>query len=104
VSGLRHLAASAGRCFAEKHAAELLEAGRGIVERAQDVFAVGDREREDLHVSAVGVLEPIGEVRFVDQAGEHEDGFVVHRNPRQEHMFDRTGLCVVCLVAFGDIA
>ena len=56
--------------LAEQHGAEFLESRRRVVERTDDRLALGDRERQHLHHSAVGGLEPGAEGVVVDQAGE----------------------------------
>jgi len=60
----------------EQHSPELLEAPRGIFERADDRLPLVDPEAHDLDAAAVGVLEATGQVVVVDQAGEFGHEFV----------------------------
>jgi len=66
----------------EQYAAELGQSVRRIVERADDLFPLGDRERDDLRFSVVGRLEPFGrvdEAGLTEHACELENVGVTHR-------------------------
>ncbi len=43
---------------------------------AATIVALRDVERQHLHLSAVGIIEPVGQRVVVDQAGELEDEVV----------------------------
>jgi hypothetical protein len=60
----------------------------GVVQGADDRFALGDVQREYLHPVPVGVLEAGGERVVVDQAGELQDQGVADGDACQEHTFD----------------
>jgi hypothetical protein len=72
--------------LAQQYAAELLEPGRRIVERAEDALAVIDRERDDGDLPVQGELEHAcgrfvderckraDELRSNEMAGEHHRG------------------------------
>jgi hypothetical protein len=60
--------ANSADVLAEQHAAKLLEARWRVDERADDRLALGDRERDDVHLAPVGVREAAGWPVVVDPA------------------------------------
>ena len=58
------------------HGAKLLEAGRGILQRSEDRFAVADLQSDDPCFSVVGALKPFGRVDqfgIAERASELQD-------------------------------
>jgi len=65
----------------EQHSAELLEAGRGILQRTEDPYPVADLQRHDPRLPVVGALEPF---RRVDQFGVAEHAGELQDEPSRD--------------------
>lgn len=64
-------------CSGDQDAAELLQAGRWLFERADDRFAFRDRQPEDRGVALQRLLEQPGELVVVNESREFEDRLVL---------------------------
>lgn len=83
----------------EQHGPELLQTGRGILERADDRCPLVDLQGEHADVSRERSPEPHLEILVVDQAGELQDEPLGDVEACEEHNVDRTRVRVAAEVA-----
>ena len=77
----------------QEHGAELLQAGRRIVQRSDDRLPLGNGQPEHTDAAAVTVLETDREVGVLDEAGELQDEVLVSR-PARDRRASRRSLLV----------
>jgi hypothetical protein len=71
--------------LAHQNRVELLEPCRRVVERPDDRLALGDRQRQNAHDTAVGVLEARCEGWVIHEPRELEDKLIADRDAGEEH-------------------
>jgi len=79
--------------LSEQHAAELGERVGRVVERSDDCFAIGHRQREHDRFAVVGGLEPLRrvvEAGVAEQPGQLENIAIANRDAGEVHPVERT--------------
>lgn len=77
--------AYAGDVLPDQSGTQIHKRVRRVVKRSQDRLAFNVGKPEDVHAGAVGLLETVGELFAIHEAGELKEGVVGEVDAREEH-------------------